>query len=59
MRRLLLGYDIGSSSVKATLLDANTGKVVASEGLPKVEMPLADPKKTGPNRIRRCGGNIS
>jgi xylulokinase len=45
MRRLLLGYDIGSSSVKATLLDADTGKVVASEGLPKVEMPIAAPQK--------------
>jgi xylulokinase len=45
MRRLLIGYDIGSSSVKATLLDANTGKVVASEGLPKVEMPINAPQK--------------
>jgi xylulokinase len=43
MRRLLLGYDIGSSSVKATLLDADTGKMVASEGLPKVEMPIGAP----------------
>jgi len=25
----LLGYDVGSSSVKATLLDAETGRVVA------------------------------
>jgi xylulokinase len=45
MRRLLIGYDIGSSSVKATLLNADTGKVVASEGLPKVEMPIAAPQK--------------
>jgi xylulokinase len=45
MRRLLIGYDIGSSSVKATLLDADTGKVVASEGLPKVEMPIMAPHK--------------
>lgn len=45
MRRLLLGYDIGSSSVKATLLNADTGKVVASEGLPKVEMPINAPHK--------------
>ncbi|WP_304517640.1 FGGY family carbohydrate kinase, partial [Cecembia rubra] len=45
MRRLLLGYDIGSSSVKATLLDADSGRVVASEGLPKVEMPIASPQK--------------
>lgn len=45
MRRLLIGYDIGSSSVKATLLDAETGKVVASEGLPKVEMAISAPQK--------------
>jgi len=45
MRRLLIGYDIGSSSVKATLLDADTGKVVASEGLPKAEMAIDSPQK--------------
>lgn len=45
MRNLLLGYDIGSSSVKATILDADTGKVVAAEGLPKVEMPINSPQK--------------
>lgn len=45
MRRLLIGYDIGSSSVKATLLDADSGKAIASEGLPKVEMPILAPKK--------------
>ncbi|MCH7402012.1 xylulokinase [Belliella kenyensis] len=45
MRKLLLGFDIGSSSVKATLLDADTGKAVSSEGLPKVEMPIDSPKK--------------
>lgn len=45
MRRLLIGYDIGSSSVKTTLLDADSGKVVASEGLPKVEMSIESPHK--------------
>lgn len=45
MRKLLMGYDIGSSSVKATVLDADTGKVVASEGLPKEEMPISSPQK--------------
>lgn len=45
MRSLLLGYDIGSSSVKATLLDADTGKMVSSEGLPKIEMPISAPQK--------------
>ena len=33
----LLGYDIGSSSVKASLVDAGTGKCVASAFFPKTE----------------------
>ena len=36
----LLGYDIGSSSVKACLMNANTGMVVASDYFPKIEMPM-------------------
>ncbi len=36
----LIGYDIGSSSVKACLLDALTGRVVASDFYPKTEMPI-------------------
>lgn len=45
MRQLLIGYDVGSSSVKTTLLDAETGKVVASAGLPKEEMAIQSPQK--------------
>ncbi len=33
----LLGYDIGSSSVKASLINADTGKCVASDFFPKSE----------------------
>lgn len=36
----LLGYDIGSSSVKACLVDANSGKIVASDFYPKEEMKI-------------------
>ncbi len=36
----LLGYDIGSSSVKASLVDAQTGKCVASAFYPKTEAPI-------------------
>jgi len=36
----LLGYDIGSSSIKATLLKAETGEVVASSYSPKTELPI-------------------
>lgn len=36
----LLGYDIGSSSVKAALVDAATGECVASDFFPKNEAPI-------------------
>lgn len=36
----LLGYDIGSSSVKACIVDANSGKIVASDFYPKEEMKI-------------------
>lgn len=36
----LLGYDIGSSSVKASLVNAETGKCVSSAFFPKIEMNI-------------------
>ena len=36
----LLGYDIGSSSVKAALVDSATGECVASDFFPKSEAPI-------------------
>lgn len=36
----LLGYDIGSSSVKACLVEAESGKIAASDYSPKTEMPI-------------------
>lgn len=36
----LLGYDIGSSSVKASLVEVESGKVVASDFYPKDEMAI-------------------
>ena len=36
----LLGYDIGSSSVKACLVDATTGQICTSAFYPKQEMPI-------------------
>jgi xylulokinase len=35
-----IGYDVGSSSIKATLLEAQTGKVVASATSPKKELEI-------------------
>ncbi len=38
--KYLIGFDIGSSSVKATLLEINSGKSVASAFSPESEMPM-------------------
>jgi len=36
----LLGYDVGSSSIKATLLDGQSGKVIASATSPGTELEI-------------------
>ncbi|MGH1365772.1 MAG: xylulokinase [Calditrichia bacterium] len=36
-----IGYDIGSSFIKATLLDGNTGKAVANAVYPESEQPMS------------------
>lgn len=36
----LLGYDIGSSSVKAALVEAESGRCIASDFFPKSEAPI-------------------
>jgi len=41
----LLGYDVGSSSVKACLLDAGNGKVIASAFSPESELEIQSPQK--------------
>lgn len=40
----LLGIDVGSSSVKVSVLDANSGKVVGSASSPKTEMKIDAPQ---------------
>jgi len=40
----LLGFDVGSSSVKASLVDAETGRCVASAFSPATEMPIQAPQ---------------
>ncbi len=37
---LLLGYDVGSSSIKATLIESQTGKVLASATSPDKELDI-------------------
>ena len=38
--RYLLGFDVGSSSVKASLVDADTGVMAASAFFPEKEAPI-------------------
>jgi len=40
MKKYLLGYDLGSSSVKASLIDITTGQAVVSAQSPVEEMPM-------------------
>ena len=42
--KYLLGFDIGSSSVKASLLDIDSGKAVASAFSPETEMAIQAPE---------------
>jgi len=42
--KYLLGFDIGSSSVKATLLEIASGKTIASAFSPSLEMPMQSPQ---------------
>ncbi|MHB8579648.1 MAG: xylulokinase [Ignavibacteriaceae bacterium] len=41
---LTIGYDIGSSSVKAALYDVGTGKAISQSTYPKNEMKIDSPK---------------
>lgn len=41
---LLLGYDIGSSSIKGSIVDADTGRMVVSAQSPEQELPIDAPK---------------
>jgi len=42
--KYLLGFDIGSSSVKATLLEIASGKTIAAGFSPSLEMPMQSPQ---------------
>jgi xylulokinase len=39
----LLGFDVGSSSIKAALLDAGTGEIAGSATSPKEELAIQAP----------------
>ena len=64
----LLGYDIGSSSVKASLVNAETGKCVSSAFFPKTEAKIIavnpgwaeqDPESGEKRGVRPTGRGIS
>ena len=40
----LLGYDIGSSSIKAALIEAETGRLVAAAAAPETELEISSPR---------------
>jgi xylulokinase len=44
MPRLLLGLDVGSSFVKAALVDADSGRLAAQASSPSTEMTIASPR---------------
>jgi sugar (pentulose or hexulose) kinase len=44
MSKYLLGLDVGSSSVKAALVDVDSGKTVSVAQSPQDEMPMSAPK---------------
>ena len=43
-RKAFLGYDIGSSSIKASLIDGETGELIASGISPEHEMKIDSPR---------------
>ncbi len=43
-RKVFLGYDIGSSSIKVSMVDADTGEMVASGFSPEREMKIDSPQ---------------
>ena len=54
----LAGFDAGSSSVKGTLIDAATGKIVATHTSPSTELKILAPHpgwaEQGPNVWWKC-----
>jgi xylulokinase len=55
---ILLGIDVGSSSVKLTLLDAGSGKKIASAQYPKQEMKIISHKPGWAEQNPEDGQNI-
>jgi Tfp pilus assembly PilM family ATPase len=53
-----IGYDIGSSFVKAALVEVKTGNSIALARVPEVEIPMeAHYSRAGLNKTPIYGGN--
>ena len=54
-----LGIDIGSSSIKVSLLDIPTGECVASATNPAAEIPIEALRSGWAEQDPKCGGTTS
>lgn len=52
----LLGCDIGSSSIKVSIVDEETGLTIGADFYPKEEAPIKALRRGGRSKIRRIGG---
>lgn len=55
----LLGYDIGSSSVKTSIVDAQSGGFLALCQAPKTEAPIIPARPLWAEQTPKTGGNTS
>lgn len=56
--KYLLGLDVGSSSVKASLVNVETGAIAATAFYPEHEAPIMAKKQVGQSKILKCGGQM-
>ena len=57
-RRYLLGFDVGSSSVKASLTDVDNGEIAASAFFPEHEAPIMAVTNSSAKKFIDRGGRI-
>ena len=53
-RRYLLGFDVGSSSVKASLVDVESGEIASSAFYPEKEAPIMAVKAGSADVVGEC-----